>query len=136
MAANMTTPARARRLAGAELKLILTSDVHDNVVHDVLVVLSELVTNAVRAGSDTVTVTMDLHRDVLRLAVIDRAEGWPTVQTADATQDHGRGLAIVNMLTAAWGVKYARPGWLGKTVWAEIALQDELTSTLDCHHAG
>jgi anti-sigma regulatory factor (Ser/Thr protein kinase) len=87
-----------------------------DVIH---LVASELITNAVVHGEAPVTVTL-YHR--LGRLVIDVADGnsaVPQPSCAQADDDGGRGLALVELLASrcAW-----EPAGRGKRVWAEIAL--------------
>ncbi|MEU7567686.1 ATP-binding protein [Streptomyces fradiae] len=89
---------------------------------DVLLVVSELVTNAClhAEGPDELRVT--LHEKVLRLEVEDRGAGEPAPRTPHrAGRPGGHGMFIVQRLCRDWGV--ARNGEApGKTVWAELAV--------------
>jgi anti-sigma regulatory factor (Ser/Thr protein kinase) len=87
------------------------------VIEDVELIASELVTNAVLAGSTHVGVRLCLDGGVLVLTVDDDAPGVPVVQPGDPTAGHGRGLAIVDQIAARWGVS---PTPMGKGVWAEL----------------
>jgi len=84
---------------------------------DALVVLSELVTNAIVHGSGPIEVHLRHRDDILRIEVSDQARG--VVAVADRGPDAlgGRGLLLVRELAAAWGVE---TGERGKTVWAEL----------------
>lgn len=86
---------------------------------DVCVVVSELVTNAVRTGCAELTVQLFVYDDSIRLAVIDDGRGLPVRQHPQVEAIRGRGLAIVDALTRDWGV---RPLDTGKEVWADLAL--------------
>lgn len=86
---------------------------------DVSLVVSELVTNAVRAGCDRLTVRLSIDGDRMRLAVIDDGGGTPVRQQLRGDATSGRGLAIVGALSCAWGVRRLETG---KEVWADLAL--------------
>jgi anti-sigma regulatory factor (Ser/Thr protein kinase) len=93
---------------------------------DAALVISELVTNALRAGSTSITVNLQVEPGRLRVAVQDRAAGRPRLRHPDFRQTSGRGLQVVSALADDWGViemdsvvgKEVR----GKEVWAELAL--------------
>ena len=88
---------------------------------DAVVVVSELVTNAVVHAGTTATVELDLRAGLLRLDVEDLhptkvlRPGVPATDEDEA----GRGLLMTSSLTAAWGVEYRSTA---KRVWAEFAL--------------
>jgi anti-sigma regulatory factor (Ser/Thr protein kinase) len=91
-----------------------------------LLVLSELVTNAVQAsgkgtGRDRpiITLTLQLTDTILRMEVWDANPALPTPQKADLLSDHGRGLLLVDALGDAWGHRAADGG---KMVWCEVAI--------------
>ncbi|MFI6639190.1 ATP-binding protein [Streptomyces sp. NPDC050504] len=88
---------------------------------DVLLVVSELVTNAClhAEGPEELRVTCD--GKVLRLEVADRGAGQPAPRTPHrAGRPGGHGMFIVQRLCLDWGVVRV-PGEPGKTVWAELA---------------
>ncbi|MEU6735662.1 ATP-binding protein [Streptomyces physcomitrii] len=99
-------------------------EVPEERVDEAVLVLSELVTNAVRYGSareDFVLVSLVLKASYLRIEVHDAGRRRPRLRhsAADsATEQRGRGLFIVAELAADWGVG-ERP--FGKYVWAELA---------------
>lgn len=84
---------------------------------DVTLVASELITNAVNA-----TPGRDIHfhltvvDDCPILEVWDASERPPASRTAAADDTTGRGLGIVEFLTADWGYRYPDEG--GKVVYA------------------
>ncbi|MFF0111046.1 ATP-binding protein [Streptomyces prasinus] len=87
---------------------------------DVLLVVSELVTNAClhAEGPDQLGIVCD--NKVIRLEVTDRGAGQPTPRTPhQAGRPGGHGMFIVQRLCLDWGVVRA-PGVPGKTVWAEL----------------
>ncbi|MEV5550229.1 ATP-binding protein [Streptomyces sp. NPDC052309] len=87
---------------------------------DVLLVVSELVTNAClhAEGPDELWITCD--RKVIRLEVSDRGTGQPAPRTPHrAGRPGGHGMFIVQRLCLDWGV-IRTPGVAGKTVWAEL----------------
>ncbi|WP_328399865.1 ATP-binding protein [Streptomyces sp. NBC_00390] len=88
---------------------------------DVLLVVSELVTNAClhAEGPEELRVTCD--GKVLRLEVADRGTGQPAPRTPHrAGRPGGHGMFIVQRLCLDWGIVRI-PGAPGKTVWAELA---------------
>jgi anti-sigma regulatory factor (Ser/Thr protein kinase) len=128
---DLKAPGHARRAVAAWLSPLVPAGAAEDTSADLLLVLTELITNAVQAGASTVTIAVTVHSDVLLLGVSDRAAGWPQLQVAPPTQDHGRGLALVDTLCSAWGVT---PSDGGKTVWTELALVGDVTSIGTCSH--
>jgi anti-sigma regulatory factor (Ser/Thr protein kinase) len=90
-----------------------------------LLVLSELVTNAVLYGADPIQVSVTCTGGALRIEVSDGDADTSKVVAVDAPDAPdapargGRGLQIVSRLAREWGVA-VRDG--GKTVWAEVVL--------------
>ncbi|WP_020137903.1 ATP-binding protein [Streptomyces sp. 351MFTsu5.1] len=87
---------------------------------DVLLVVSELVTNAClhAEGPDQLRISCD--RKVIRLEVSDRGAGQPAPRSPHrAGRPGGHGMFIVQRLCLDWGV-VRNPGETGKTVWAEL----------------
>ncbi|GGX99429.1 ATP-binding protein [Streptomyces anandii] len=87
---------------------------------DVLLVVSELVTNAClhAEGPEQLEITCD--RKVIRLEVSDRGTGQPAPRTPHrAGRPGGHGMFIVQRLCLDWGVVRI-PGVAGKKVWAEL----------------
>lgn len=92
-----------------------------HLVDDAELVLSELVTNALVHAGSRCRVAIGFDGTVLRIEVTDRSSGLPDVQAPDRLDDHGRGLLLVSLLAAAWGVETTA---VGKLVWAELAPGD------------
>ncbi len=87
---------------------------------DVLLVVSELVTNAClhAEGPDELRITCE--KKVIRLEVSDRGTGQPAPRTPHrAGRPGGHGMFIVQRLCLDWGV-VRTPGVAGKRVWAEL----------------
>jgi two-component sensor histidine kinase len=82
---------------------------------NVLLVVDELVTNAVQAGASAVEVDLAAVPRRLDLVVTDDAGGWPTPRAATDEDVSGRGLAIVGLLSDRWTVAALQ---LGKSVTA------------------
>ncbi|MFP1629524.1 ATP-binding protein [Streptomyces sp. 5K101] len=88
---------------------------------DVLLVVSELVTNACLHAEGPEELRIGCDGKVLRLEVTDRGTGQPAPRTPHrAGRPGGHGMFIVQRLCLDWGV-VRRPGSPGKTVWAELA---------------
>ncbi|MEU9197304.1 ATP-binding protein [Streptomyces hundungensis] len=88
---------------------------------DVLLVVSELVTNACLHAEGPEGLRVSRTAKVLRLEVSDLGAGQPAPRTPHrAGRPGGHGMFIVQRLCLDWGVVRA-PGAVGKTVWAELA---------------
>ncbi|MFF3313450.1 SpoIIE family protein phosphatase [Streptomyces sp. NPDC002952] len=108
-------PARARAHVSTLLRQWRArNDVRD----DVALMVSELVTNAVRFASGPVTVRLIRAGHGLLCEVGDTGNGRPHLRRGDLLDDGGRGLQIVHRLTTRWGVRWTDTG---KVVWAEVA---------------
>ncbi|MEU9143581.1 SpoIIE family protein phosphatase [Streptomyces sp. NPDC048349] len=81
-------------------------------------ILSELVTNALRHGRAPVRVRL-LHDHTLTCEVWDASSTAPHLRYAATTDEGGRGLFLVAQLSDHWGTRYTPDG---KVIWAEQAL--------------
>ncbi|MEU3460474.1 SpoIIE family protein phosphatase [Streptomyces sp. NPDC006733] len=107
--------ARARTLASAVLRQWQAkSDPRDSA----LLVISELVTNAVRFATGPITVRLIKTGPSLLCEVGDTSNGRPRLRRGGLLDDSGRGLRVVHKLTSRWGVRWTDTG---KVVWAELA---------------
>ncbi len=103
----------------------LGAEVPQRTIEDVLLVISELVTNAVRhAGADTegetIEVTVKSSGETIRIEVVDFAPATePRLRDDDAPG--GMGLVVVSGLCPQWGTEQEEGR---KTVWAEYPLQE------------
>ncbi|WP_329413183.1 serine/threonine-protein phosphatase [Streptomyces sp. NBC_00704] len=105
-------PGRARRLARRALSRWDMEDMTDSVE----LLVSEVVTNAVRYATRPVTLRL-LRTDVLRCEVGDDVPQLPRLRQARATDEGGRGLYLVNRLARRWGATRLSTG---KVVWFEL----------------
>ncbi|MBN3928196.1 ATP-binding protein [Streptomyces verrucosisporus] len=116
---------RARALLGAVLG---EWRVGQDVLETAELVLSELVTNAVRVRVPNdrqvgVRIAHSRADGLLRLEVSDAGDGWPRVRDPGEDDTGGRGLLLVEALAHRWGVRRRACG-IGKTVWAELKAPD------------
>jgi len=91
----------------------------DLLLDDALLVASELATNAITHAESNCRLRLSLNPGTLRIDVLDTGAGTPEPQPPSWTEEHGRGLHLVDALTTAWGLELV-PGD-GKLVWAELA---------------
>ena len=89
--------------------------------------VSELVTNALRYGEGEIRLRLLLDR-MLVCEVWDAGLVQPRRRRARDTDEGGRGLQLVGLLSAAWG---SRRTPRGKTVWFELPLPDGGTVLAD-----
>ncbi|MFI9048319.1 SpoIIE family protein phosphatase [Streptomyces sp. NPDC053427] len=91
----------------------------DEVAFATELLLSELVTNAIRYGTGPVQVRL-LYDRTLTCEVSDTSSTAPHLRHAATTDEGGRGLFLVAQLAQAWGTRYTADG---KAIWAEFALE-------------
>ncbi|WP_443067683.1 SpoIIE family protein phosphatase [Streptomyces sp. NBC_01351] len=85
-------------------------------------ILSELITNAIRYGTQPIRVRM-LHDDDRSLIceVSDGSSTSPHMRRAATTDEGGRGLFLVAQFAERWGTRYTPRG---KVIWTEQSLHD------------
>lgn len=86
---------------------------------ELLLCVSEVVTNAVLHARSTATLTVRWRADVLTVEVSDDDPTLPVRRPHSITATTGRGLRILDELTVRWG---ARPTLDGKVVWFDFDL--------------
>jgi anti-sigma regulatory factor (Ser/Thr protein kinase) len=94
--------------------------------------VSELATNCIRHERTSFHITILGSEGEIRVEVTDSGMGTPTMRSPGPDEPSGRGLQIVNMLSAAWGVEPERPS--GKTVW--FTLPAETSESLGAQERG
>ncbi|MGW6541983.1 SpoIIE family protein phosphatase [Streptomyces massasporeus] len=81
-------------------------------------ILSELITNAIRHGAGPIRVRL-LYGRTLICEVCDASNTAPHLRRAASTDEGGRGLFLVAQLSQSWGTRYLPEG---KVIWAECGL--------------
>ena len=101
-----TSPGQARRWAGGALpEGTLSAAEHD----DVALLISELVTNAVRhprlGAGETVIVRLAASRHCIRIEVSDHGAGFSPAPITRPAHDvpEGRGLLVIDAIASRWG---------------------------------
>jgi PAS domain S-box-containing protein len=84
-------------------------------------IVSELVTNAVRYGADPVVLRL-IRDSALICEVSDGSSTAPHLRRARVFDEGGRGLLLVAQMAERWG---SRQTATGKTIWAELGLSSE-----------
>src|SRR5689334_7831775 len=116
LSAEMAAPGRARAFVRERRP---TTD--DDALDDITLIVSELVSNAVKHGEPEILLRMRMDPLAIDISVLDHGSGGPPDQVTapDATATSGRGLSIVDRLASEWGVVPLDDG-SGKTVWARL----------------
>ncbi|MFJ8400168.1 ATP-binding protein [Streptomyces microflavus] len=115
------------RAARSDARAIAEKWQHPEIGDDLVLLVSEVVTNAVIHGTagrgSRVQVTYRLLDDRLHVDVRDAASGRPRVLRAASVRgelrERGRGLIVVASLAHRWDVA---PRVIGKSVWFEVLL--------------
>ncbi|MFF1493115.1 SpoIIE family protein phosphatase [Streptomyces sp. NPDC058304] len=81
-------------------------------------ILSELITNAIRYGTAPIRVRLLRDRNLI-CEVSDGSSTSPHLRYAATTDEGGRGLFLVAQYTERWGTRYTERG---KVIWAELPL--------------
>ena len=126
--ARVRLPFHASTPSIARTKLAAFLTIHradSSVIDDALIVLSEMIANAISHGEpdteDTIDITwsLDRSRGLLELSVHDAGEA-ATLEPVDFDEDSlsGRGLSIISRVADRWWVDMSQ----GTTVNAELAL--------------
>jgi len=87
----------------------------DSLIFPFELIVSELVTNAVRYGNGHIRLRL-IRQDALICEVSDVSSSSPRMRHARTTDEGGRGLFLVAQLARRWGTRYTTDG---KIVWAE-----------------
>jgi anti-sigma regulatory factor (Ser/Thr protein kinase) len=103
----------ARRFATSALR-----DVSRETLESVELMVSELATNCIRHTDCGFELVITRTGSDIRVEATDRAGGTPRMRSPAPTDPTGRGLKIVDMLSAEWGVDRGEAP--GKTVWFTV----------------
>jgi len=99
--------------------VLMSRQVDQDVVDTVVLLTSEIVTNALLHGRAGPNLIVEMDGAVIRVGVQDMSTQVPVRRPARPDDVSGRGVMIVDELASAWGVEPERSG--GKRVWFEVA---------------
>lgn len=111
--------AAARSARTVVRDLCATAAVGSETVEIAVLLVTELVSNAIEHGGGTAVVDAVIDRRRLRVRVDDDDPTIPSVSVGNLDADRGRGMLLVEALSARWG---ATPREHGKTIWFELDL--------------
>ena len=114
--AGVTAPALARH---AVREAMAKFEVDASVAEDLLLVTSELVTNAVEHGERPTRLELDREGGHLTLRVFDTGTTLPELRAPAPQLARSRGLQLVRALSERWGHRRCEGG---KYVWAVFEL--------------
>lgn len=115
---DVASAARARRLARDVLPA------HAEPVADTVVLLvSELVTNAVVHARSAAALQIAVDARRVRVTVLDASPVEPQLRAATRRAAGGRGMVLVDAMADAWGCELVSGG---KSVWCELTLAVKL----------
>ncbi|MGX1854421.1 sodium/proline symporter PutP [Streptomyces sp. NPDC055299] len=110
--------ANARALAGRQL----AEWGMDDLTFTTELIVSELVTNAIRHATGPVSLRLIRDRGLI-CEISDASSTSPRLRHARTTDEGGRGLLIVAQLARRWGTRYTTAG---KIIWTEQDIPDDI----------
>jgi CheY-like chemotaxis protein len=84
---------------------------------DALLVVSELVANAITHAASAPRLSLSYQDGTLRIEVTDDGTGTPEPRAPSTTREGGRGLYLISAMASVWGTEEVDGG---KVVWAEL----------------
>jgi anti-sigma regulatory factor (Ser/Thr protein kinase) len=118
---NLPAAPSAATTARSEVTRRLSQRVTGGLLEDVRLLLTELITNALRhanmAPDDEIGVRAELSGGTVRIEVRDPGRDGPVELRAPGPRGGGYGLFLVELLTDEWGVELRD----GTMVWAELS---------------
>jgi hypothetical protein len=131
--ADLSAPAAARTAVAAALMTRFKIDTAEPIVNDARLVISELVTAAVRSGASSVEVTAHVHHGELWLEVLRVAGSEVRGETAPVGElGAGRGETLIAALATIKGETHATRGTV---VWTMLETAATFTNSMSCELA-
>lgn len=115
--------ARARQATAEALEAWGIGSPMETVVGDLLLIATELVSNAVKFSSGTIALALAWSGRTVRVGVTDTSPAPAALGRPAPESTGGRGLAIVAALSGRWGQTAYEEG--RKEVWAEVPVGSE-----------
>ena len=121
---DVTLPPQPPSVAEARQRVrdLLLSCGRDDLVDTALLLVSELVTNALLHAGTDIGVSAWLDDEGLHLGVADGSRHLPSRREYGPTSGTGRGLLMLESMVDEWGVTQRRDG---KTVWFRLAVAED-----------
>ena len=110
---SFAAPRRARQW----IESVVADAAWDGPLDQLKLLVSELVSNAIRYSGDDVGLTVYIHQCGIWVSVADDGAGRVKLRHAGPHEVTGRGLEIVDAVSGTWGVITERAG---KSVWFEL----------------
>lgn len=104
--------------ARAMVRRTLAGWCDEELLDDIALCVSELVTNAVVHARSEPRILVHVRPSVIHVEISDDSDVMPVVKNADPHDTSGRGMAILGGLSDRWGSR--RRSGAGKTVWFDI----------------
>ena len=111
-------PASVRKARGFTADVLADDGVEASVVEVAVLLVSELVTNAVVHAQGPICLTVHTDAHWVRIEVEDPGHRRPVLRAASLDAVDGRGLLVVDKLATDWGTERRATH---KVVWFEIA---------------
>jgi anti-sigma regulatory factor (Ser/Thr protein kinase) len=93
------------------------ADVDKRLVESIVLMVSELTTNAILHARTEFTVEIETSQEQVRITVSDAGPGDPALKEPERETTTGRGLQIVERLADEWGIVDGSPG---ESVWFAV----------------
>jgi hypothetical protein len=101
-----------------------TADLAPDVREAIVLMVSELATNALVHATSGFEVRIERDATTVRTTVTDNGEGTPSLSFPGEADPHGRGLRVVQELSDEWGT-LDDPDAPGKAVWFVVDVSPE-----------